>query len=44
MDVWLPMHDDDEATMEKLASNNIKCYDNLLYICTYSIFYRNDIQ
>jgi hypothetical protein len=25
LDVWLPMHDDDEATTEKLVSNNIKC-------------------
>jgi hypothetical protein len=24
--VWLPAHDDDEAMMEKLLSNNIKCY------------------
>jgi hypothetical protein len=24
--VWLPAHDDDEATAEKLVSNNIKCY------------------
>jgi hypothetical protein len=24
--VWLPTHDDDEAIMEKLISNNIKCY------------------
>jgi hypothetical protein len=26
LDVWLPAHDDDEATTEKLVSNNIKCY------------------
>jgi hypothetical protein len=26
LDVWLPTHDNDEATMEKLVSNNIKCY------------------
>jgi hypothetical protein len=26
LDIWLPAHDDDEATMEKLVSNNIKCY------------------
>jgi hypothetical protein len=26
LDVWLPAHDDDEAMMEKLLSNNIKCY------------------
>jgi hypothetical protein len=26
LDVWLPMHDDDEATAEKLVSINIKCY------------------
>jgi hypothetical protein len=25
-DVWLPAYDDDEATSEKLISNNIKCY------------------
>jgi hypothetical protein len=24
--IWLPMHDDDETTMEKFVSNNIKCY------------------
>jgi hypothetical protein len=26
LDVWLPMHDDDEVMAEKLVSNNIKCY------------------
>jgi hypothetical protein len=26
LNVWLPAHNDDEATMEKLVSNNIKCY------------------
>jgi hypothetical protein len=26
LDVWLPTHDDDEATTKKLVSNNIKCY------------------
>jgi hypothetical protein len=26
LDIWLPMHDDDEAMVEKLVSNNIKCY------------------
>jgi hypothetical protein len=26
MDVWLPLHDDDEATVEKLVNNSIKCY------------------
>jgi hypothetical protein len=26
LDVWLPVHDNDEATIEKLVSNNIKCY------------------
>jgi hypothetical protein len=26
LDVWLPAHDDDEARVEKLVSNNIKCY------------------
>jgi hypothetical protein len=26
LDVWLPAHGDDEATTEKLVSNNIKCY------------------
>jgi hypothetical protein len=26
LDIWLPVHDDDEATMEKPVSNNIKCY------------------
>jgi hypothetical protein len=26
LDVWLPAHDDDEATTEKLVRNNIKCY------------------
>jgi hypothetical protein len=26
LDVWLPAHDDDKATTEKLVSNNIKCY------------------
>jgi hypothetical protein len=26
LDVWLPMHYDDDATVEKLVSNNIKCY------------------
>jgi hypothetical protein len=26
LDVWLHVHDDDEAKAEKLVSNNIKCY------------------
>jgi hypothetical protein len=26
LDIWLPAHDDDEATAEKLVSNNINCY------------------
>jgi hypothetical protein len=26
LDLWLPAHDDDEATVEKLVSNNINCY------------------
>jgi hypothetical protein len=26
LDVWLSVHDDDEARAEKLVSNNIKCY------------------
>jgi hypothetical protein len=26
LNLWLPAHDDDEATMEKLVNNNIKCY------------------
>jgi hypothetical protein len=26
LDIWLPMHDDDEAMTEKLVSNNINCY------------------
>jgi hypothetical protein len=26
LDVWLPAHDDDEATAEKLVSNTINCY------------------
>jgi hypothetical protein len=26
LDVWLAAHGDDEATTEKLVSNNIKCY------------------
>jgi hypothetical protein len=26
LDVWLLVHDDDEASAEKLVSNNIKCY------------------
>jgi hypothetical protein len=26
LDFWLPTRNDDEATMEKLVSNNIKCY------------------
>jgi hypothetical protein len=26
LDVWLLAHNDDEDTMEKLVSNNIKCY------------------
>jgi hypothetical protein len=26
LDVWLPAHDDDVARVEKLVSNNIKCY------------------
>jgi hypothetical protein len=26
LNVWLHAHNDDEATMEKLVSNNIKCY------------------
>jgi hypothetical protein len=44
MDVWLPTHDDDEAMVEKLISNNIKYMHNLLYIRTNSIFCTNDIQ
>jgi hypothetical protein len=26
LDVWLPAHDGDGNTTEKLVSNNIKCY------------------
>jgi hypothetical protein len=26
LNIWLPTHDDDEAMVEKLVSNNIKCY------------------
>jgi hypothetical protein len=26
LDVWLLVHDDDDASTEKLVSNNIKCY------------------
>jgi hypothetical protein len=26
LDVWLPAHDDDDTTTEKLVSNDIKCY------------------
>jgi hypothetical protein len=26
LDVWLPMHNDDEAMTDKLVGNNIKCY------------------
>jgi hypothetical protein len=26
LDDWLPAHDNDEAKVEKLVSNNIKCY------------------
>jgi hypothetical protein len=26
LDVWLLVHDDDEARAEKLVTNNIKCY------------------
>jgi hypothetical protein len=26
LDVWLPVHDDDDAAMEILVSNNTKCY------------------
>jgi hypothetical protein len=26
LNIWLPAHNDDEATMEKLVSNNIKWY------------------
>jgi hypothetical protein len=26
LDIWLPAHADDEAMIEKLVSNNIKCY------------------
>jgi hypothetical protein len=26
LDVWLPAHNDDDAMVEKLLSNNIKCY------------------
>jgi hypothetical protein len=26
LNVWLPAHNNDEATVEKLISNNIKCY------------------
>jgi hypothetical protein len=26
LDVWLPTYGDDEATVERLVSNNIKCY------------------
>jgi hypothetical protein len=27
LDIWPPVHDDDEATTEKLVSNNIKSYE-----------------
>jgi hypothetical protein len=37
LDIWLPMHNDDDASVEKLVSNNIKCYRYLLYIRTYSL-------
>jgi hypothetical protein len=26
LDIWFPTHDDDEATAEKLVTNNMKCY------------------
>jgi hypothetical protein len=26
LDIWLLAHDNDDATTEKLVSNNIKCY------------------
>jgi hypothetical protein len=26
LDIWLPAYDNDEATIDKLVSNNIKCY------------------
>jgi hypothetical protein len=26
IDIWLPMHNDDDAAVEKLVSNNIQCY------------------
>jgi hypothetical protein len=26
LNVWLPVHDDDEAAVEKFVSNNFKCY------------------
>jgi hypothetical protein len=26
LNIWLPVHDNDEATTEKLVSNNIKYY------------------
>jgi hypothetical protein len=26
LDIWLPVHDDDDTRAEKLVSNNIKCY------------------
>jgi hypothetical protein len=30
LNVWLLAHDDDDATPEKLVSNNIKCYISIL--------------
>jgi hypothetical protein len=35
LDIWLPAHDDDEAMVKKLVSNNINVLHNLLYIRTY---------
>jgi hypothetical protein len=26
IDIWLPMHNDDDDAVEKLVSNNIQCY------------------
>jgi hypothetical protein len=26
LDIWLRVHDDDEAIAEKLIRNNVKCY------------------
>jgi hypothetical protein len=44
LDILLTAYNDDEAMTEKLVSTILSVIYNLLYIRTYSIFFRNDIK